>query len=71
MAVQYFQDRMSFDQQAAKDRAKQDAWDAQLELMRKEIMGSASAHQGLNFHNRMQANIAKPHSQSVKNMNRK
>jgi hypothetical protein len=71
MAVQYFQDRMSFDQQAAKDRAKQDAWDAQLELMRKEIMGSADSHHALNFHSRMQANIAKPHSQSVKNMNRK
>jgi hypothetical protein len=70
MAVQYFQDRLSFDQQAAADRAKQEAFDKELETMVRE-MGGSTSHQPLNFHNRMHANLSKPRSQSVKNQARK
>jgi hypothetical protein len=72
MAVQFFQDRMAFDQQAALDRRKQEAFDEELKTMCREMgMGGAETHQPLNFHNRMAANLSKPRSQSVKNVSRK
>lgn len=71
MAVQFFADAMGLDQNAAEERRRQDAWDAQLEVMRREIMGDADSHQPLNFHNRMTSNIAKPRDNSCKNQRRK
>ena len=70
MAVQFFSDRLSLDQQAAQDRRRQEMFDAELEIYRRE-MGGSSSHQPLNFHNRTLSNIAKPRSQSVKNMGQK
>jgi hypothetical protein len=70
MAVQYFQDRMAFDQQAALDRRKQEAFDKEIESFIREC-GGVSSHQPLNFHTRMASNMVKPRSQSVKNASRK
>ena len=67
MAVQFFSDRLSLDQQAAQDRRRQEMFDAELEIYRRE-MGGSSLHQPLNFHTRAVSNINKPHKQSVKNI---
>ena len=71
MAVQYFGNRMALDQKEAEAMRQQLAWDAEIEAYQNEINGGVRLHRPLNFHDRVKANILKPHKQSVKNMARK
>lgn len=51
MAVQYFIESLSVDQQKAEDMRKQELWDKEIDLWRQEMEGHD--HQPLNFHNRL------------------
>lgn len=51
MAVQYFTEALSLDQQKAEDMRKQELWDKEIDLWRREMEGGD--HAPLNFHHRL------------------
>jgi hypothetical protein len=51
MAVQYFTEALSVDQQKAEDMRKQELWDREIELWTQEVNGGD--HAPLNFHHRL------------------
>lgn len=58
MAVQFFTESLDVDSKQNEARRKQEAWDAELELWRRETEGLHD-HKPLNFHARLEDNILK------------
>lgn len=56
MMVQYYADRLDYDQRAAEDRKRQEAWDREIELYQQELLGRDD-YQPLKFHERLRDNI--------------